>query len=84
VFSVDPTDPPIDWLDSDHVICVYCRSMSVPRLYKQVTEFVQVSYKLQVVVAAVAREQASKSVLGKRLLREFRSLSRIRNRPVKT
>jgi hypothetical protein len=34
VFSVDPTDAPIDWLDSDHVICAYCRSMSVPRLYK--------------------------------------------------
>jgi rhodanese-related sulfurtransferase len=27
VFSVDLTDVPIDWLDSDHVICVYCRSM---------------------------------------------------------
>jgi hypothetical protein len=35
VFSVDPTDAPIDWLDSsDHVICVYCRSVSAPRLYK--------------------------------------------------
>jgi hypothetical protein len=34
VFSVDPTDPPIDWLDSGHVICVYCRPVSVPRLYK--------------------------------------------------
>jgi hypothetical protein len=33
-FSVDPTDAPIDWRDSDHVICVYCRSMSVPRLYE--------------------------------------------------
>jgi hypothetical protein len=22
VFSVDPTDVPIDWLDSDHVICL--------------------------------------------------------------
>jgi hypothetical protein len=33
-FSVVPTDAPIDWLDSDHVICVYSRSMSVPRLYK--------------------------------------------------
>jgi hypothetical protein len=33
VFSVDPTDAPVDWLDSDH-ICVYCKSMSVPRLYK--------------------------------------------------
>jgi hypothetical protein len=34
VFSLDTTDAPIDWLDSDHVICVYYRSMSVPRLYK--------------------------------------------------
>jgi hypothetical protein len=24
VFSVDPTDVPIDWLDNDHIICVYC------------------------------------------------------------
>jgi hypothetical protein len=32
VFSVDPTDAPIDWLDSDHVICVYC--MSLTQLYK--------------------------------------------------
>jgi hypothetical protein len=31
--SVDLTNAPIDWLDSDHVTCVYCRSMSVPRLY---------------------------------------------------
>jgi hypothetical protein len=34
VFSVDSTDAPIDWLQNDYVICVYCRSMSVPRLYK--------------------------------------------------
>jgi hypothetical protein len=34
VFSVDPTDVPIDWLDRDHVICAYSRSMFVPRLYK--------------------------------------------------
>jgi hypothetical protein len=34
VFSVDPTDVPINWLDSDHLIYVYCRSISVPRLYK--------------------------------------------------
>jgi hypothetical protein len=26
VFSVDLTDTPIDWLDSDQVLCVYCRS----------------------------------------------------------
>jgi hypothetical protein len=34
VFSAVPTDAPIDWLDSDHVICIYCRPMFVPRLYK--------------------------------------------------
>jgi hypothetical protein len=34
VFSVDSTDVPIDWLNSDHVIDVYSRSMSVPRLCK--------------------------------------------------
>jgi hypothetical protein len=34
VFSVDLTDAPIDWLDSDHVISVHCRCMSVLRLYK--------------------------------------------------
>jgi hypothetical protein len=35
VFSVDPTDTPVDWLDSDYVIFIYCRSMSVPRLYNE-------------------------------------------------
>jgi hypothetical protein len=35
VFSVDPTDAPIDWLDSDHVLCAYCRCISFPRLCKQ-------------------------------------------------
>jgi hypothetical protein len=38
VFSVDPPDAPIDWLDSDHVICVYCRFMFVPRLYNESRE----------------------------------------------
>jgi hypothetical protein len=28
----------IDWLDSDHVLCVYCRSMSVSRLYNESRE----------------------------------------------
>jgi hypothetical protein len=32
VLSVDLTDAPIDWLDSDHVKCDNCSSMSVPRL----------------------------------------------------
>jgi hypothetical protein len=34
VLSVAPTDAPIDGLDIDHVICVYCPSMIVPWLYK--------------------------------------------------
>jgi hypothetical protein len=34
VLSVDPTDAPVDWLDGNRVICVYCRSVSIPRLYK--------------------------------------------------
>jgi hypothetical protein len=34
VFSVIPTDAPVDWPDNNHVIYVYCRSMPVPRLYK--------------------------------------------------
>jgi hypothetical protein len=38
VSSVYPTDAPVDWLDSDHVICVYCRSMSVPRLINESRE----------------------------------------------
>jgi hypothetical protein len=35
VFCVHPTAAPVNWLDSDHVICVYCRSMSVPGLYNE-------------------------------------------------
>lgn len=34
VFTVDPTDTPVDWMYSDHMICVYCSSMSGPRLFK--------------------------------------------------
>jgi hypothetical protein len=56
VFSVDPTDAPIDWLDSDHVICAYCRSMSVPRLYK--SDRIR-SRQLERLAEAEAREQAS-------------------------
>jgi hypothetical protein len=46
VFSVDPTDAPTDWLDSDHVICVYCGSMSVPRLHKSESRRAESSYEL--------------------------------------
>jgi hypothetical protein len=38
MFSIDPTDASIDWLDSDHVMSVYCRSMSVSRLYNESRE----------------------------------------------
>jgi hypothetical protein len=34
VFSVDPTNVPTDWLYSNHMICVYCKSRSFPWLYK--------------------------------------------------
>jgi hypothetical protein len=56
VFSVNPTYMPVDWLDSDHVICVYCGSMSVPQLCKWENSFKAVT----IVVAAEAHEQASK------------------------
>jgi hypothetical protein len=58
VFSVDPTNAPVDWLNSDHVIRVYCMSMSVPQLYKWQNLFEAVmSYEW--VIVAEAREQAS-------------------------
>jgi hypothetical protein len=38
VFSVNPTDAPIDWLNSDHMIYVYCRSVSILRLYNESRE----------------------------------------------
>jgi hypothetical protein len=38
VFSVDSTDMPVAWLDSYHVIHVYCRFMSVPRPYNESRE----------------------------------------------
>jgi hypothetical protein len=28
------SDAPVDWLDSSHVIYVYCRSVSIPLQYK--------------------------------------------------
>jgi hypothetical protein len=52
VVSVDPTDSPTDWLDSHHVICVYCRPMSVPRVCTSKSGRIRsghlrVSYKLE-------------------------------------
>jgi hypothetical protein len=54
VFSVGPTDAPLYWLDSDHVIYVYCRSMPVPRLYKYAVRVTSRSRQLRVVTAAEA------------------------------
>jgi hypothetical protein len=55
VFSVDPTDMPIDWLVSDHVICVYCRSMSVLWLNNEL------SCKLRERIGTRSTEQYRKS-----------------------
>jgi hypothetical protein len=55
VFSIDPTDASVDWLDNDHVICVYCGSISVPRLHKEESKRVESSYELRVIVAAEER-----------------------------
>jgi hypothetical protein len=66
VLSVDPTDAPIKWLDSDQVISVYCRSMSVPRLSIKSDRIH--SKQLRVVVAAEAGEQASKHAVRAQLV----------------
>jgi hypothetical protein len=34
VISLVLTDVPVDWVVSDYMMCFYCRSMSVPSLYK--------------------------------------------------
>jgi hypothetical protein len=63
VFSVDPTDSAIDWLDSDHVICVYCRSTSVPRYISKSDRICSGQLRVVVVVVVVsaeAREQGGK------------------------
>jgi hypothetical protein len=67
LFSVDLNGAPIVSLDSNYVICVYCRFMSVPRLYISKSDRI-CSRQLQVVVAAEAREQASSK------LKEYRGV----------
>jgi hypothetical protein len=59
VFSVDHTDMPIDWLDRIHVICVYCRSMSIHPRQLQV-----------VVVVTEAHEQAGSKLEEYRRVQE--------------
>jgi hypothetical protein len=48
VFSVDPTDSPIDWLDSDHVICVYCRSVGPCAFRCYISKVDRIHYELRV------------------------------------
>jgi hypothetical protein len=38
MFSVEPIVAPIGWVDSDHVIWVYCTSIFVPRLCNESRE----------------------------------------------
>jgi hypothetical protein len=57
VFSVDPTDASIDWLDSDNVICVSCDACPF-RGY--ISKSYRIRSKQLRVVAAEASEQASK------------------------
>jgi hypothetical protein len=45
VFSVDPTHAPIDWLDSDHVMCLLWVHVCSASILVRVTEFVQGSYE---------------------------------------
>jgi hypothetical protein len=68
IFSVDPTDEPIDWLDSDHVICVYCRSMPV-RGYISKSDRIRLR-QLRAVVAAEVREQSSSKLKEYRRVQE--------------
>jgi hypothetical protein len=60
VFSVELTDVPIDWLDSNHMICVCCRSMSVPLLYNKSHEL-QVHSELELGVQKSTRSQHVKT-----------------------
>jgi hypothetical protein len=71
LFPADPTDAQIDWLDSDHVICVYCRLMSVPQLFKQVTEFIQGSYEECRMQSAVCGAVESTGMKMERVLSEL-------------
>jgi hypothetical protein len=59
VFSVVPTDAPTGWLDSSHVVCVYCRSMSIPLLYNESREL-KVQSELEVGVQKSTRSQPVK------------------------
>jgi hypothetical protein len=67
VFSVDPTDAPIDRLDSDLVISVYSRSMSVPRLCNESHEL-EVQSELEPGVRNSTRCQPVKT---SRVIRRF-------------
>jgi hypothetical protein len=58
VFSVESTDEPVDWLDNDHVICIFCDACPF-RGYISKSDRIR-SRQLRA-VAAEAREQEANS-----------------------
>jgi hypothetical protein len=70
VFSVDPTDAPTNWLDSDHILCIFTVGPCPFRGY--ISDRIR-SGQLRVVVAAEARDEASTLVLRRRKPREVHS-----------
>jgi ssDNA-binding Zn-finger/Zn-ribbon topoisomerase 1 len=63
VFSVDPTNAPIDWLNSGHMICVSCDACPFCSYISKSDR--SHSRQLQVVAAAAeACEQASKQAVS--------------------
>jgi hypothetical protein len=62
VFSVDPTNAPIDWLNNDQIICIYCRFMSVPWLrVHNVNRDLYVQGELELGVQKITRGQPVKT-----------------------
>jgi hypothetical protein len=57
VFSVDPTNAPIDWLYSDHVICVSCDACPFRGYISMWQNSFEAVTSYEWVVAAEARKQ---------------------------
>jgi hypothetical protein len=70
VFSVYPTDNPIDWLDSDHV---HVFTVGLCPLRGYISKSVGIrSGQLRVVAAAEARKQARKQLRNSRSTEEYK------------
>jgi hypothetical protein len=70
VFSVDPTDAPIDWLDSDHVICVSCDGCLFHSYISKSSGRFRAITSYESVIAAQARKQASSKLEEYRRVQE--------------